>query len=270
MSRLCWGRVRLSVACLVMLGSFVVATTPSKTFAVPLPGFTGYIEGTGFYPYVVNYAVLSPYDSFAGVLAAAYVPALGNTGFDASKYTYLYQIANPGTQPLSSFSATYAAFEPVAAQSNPVSSTTVGAFASGNFRLDFVNGGAVVNANGNNLQGADTLGIAARTVSGPNGVGSNPPFSGGPTHPYWAFSTSPGFTTPLLGYQSTLGPTSATSLLSGFAFDAENNFGGFLSAFPSVPNAVSANAPEPSTLLLIGSGLVGLVVWRRTKQTRSL
>lgn len=267
MSEVCLRRVRLAFACLVTLG-WLYVSSPSKAFAVALPEFTGYVETTAFYPSVMNYAVLSPYDSFASVLAAAYVPAPGNTGFDASKYTYLYQVANPAIPMSSSFVATWGAFEPVAAHSNPVSTTTVGAFASGNFRLDFLNGGAVVNANGNNLQGADTLGIAARTVSGPNSVGSNPQFSGTQFHPYWAFNVSPGFTSPLLGYQSTLGPTSAPSLLSGFIFDSGNNFVAFTSDFPSVPNALSSSAPEPSTVLLIGSGLLGVIAWRRTKQVR--
>ena len=264
-----WGTVdRLAtIRTVILVGAIISA--PLRALAVPIPNFTGHVEYTAVYPYVVNYAVLSPYDSFSAVLAAAYVPAPGNTGFDASKYTYLYQVANPAV-PLSSFSATYGAFEPVGQRSISVPSTTVGAFASGNFRLDFLSGGAVVNANGNNLQGADTLGIAARTVSSPNSVGSNPQFSGTQFHPYWAFNVSPGFTSPLLGYQSTLGPTSAPSLLSGYIFDSGNYFIAFTSAFPSVPNAISASAPEPNAVLLIAFGLVGVLVWRKNQTDSSV
>jgi hypothetical protein len=250
----------IPLICLALAGVISVATPPTVQ-AVPLPGFTGH-DLSGFA--IVNYAVLSPFDSFSGVLAGAYVPAQGNSGFDASKYTYLYQVANPLSSPVST---TWGALEPEGRHSQTVSATTVGAFASGNFRLDFLNGGSVVNASGNNLQGADTLGIAARTVSGANGVGSNPAFSGNLSHPYWAFNVSPGATSPLLGYQSTVGPTFTSSgLLTGFI----NSDFAPLSVFPSLPNAFGSStaAPEPATLLLIGSGLLGIVTWARKQRPR--
>ena len=249
----------IPIICLALAGLITVATPPTVR-AVPLPGFTGYADLSGFA--IVNYNGLSPFDSFAGVLSGAYVPAQGNSGFDASKYTYLYQVANPLS---SSVSTTWGALEPEGRHSQTVSATTVGSFASENFRLDFLSGGSVMNARGNNLQGADTLGIAARTVSGTNSVGSNPPFSGNLSHPYWAFNVSPGSTSPLLGYQSSIGPTfTASGLLTGFTN------AGFapLSTFPSLPNAFSSStaAPEPATLLLIGSGLLGIVTWARKQR----
>ena len=87
----------IPIICLALAGVISVATPPTVQ-AVPLPGFTGHADLSGFA--IVNYAVLSPFDSFSGVLAGAYVPAQGNSGFDASKYTYLYQVANPLSLPL--------------------------------------------------------------------------------------------------------------------------------------------------------------------------
>lgn len=82
--------------------------------------------------------------------------------------------------------------------------------------------GAIVRATGNNLQGANSLGIAARTVSGPEQIGvlSVPEFSGRQTHPHYSFLASPiglpsGLTGSLVGYQSTVGPTCTVGLLMG-------------------------------------------------------
>ena len=96
----------IPIICLALAGLITVATPPTVR-AVPLPGFTGYADLSGFA--IVNYNGLSPFDSFAGVLSGAYVPAQGNSGFDASKYTYLYQVANPLS---SSVSTTWGALEP--------------------------------------------------------------------------------------------------------------------------------------------------------------
>lgn len=260
MSEFCGNRGRLVVACLVMLGSFY-ATSPSKVHAVPLPGFTGY---TGDKYVTINYAVLSPFDAFAGVLAAAYVPAMGNSAFDASKYTYLYQVASPVSTGLQ---VSWDSLEANSRQSHPVSATTVGAFASGNFRLDFLNGGTIVNTTGNNLQGPGSFGIAARTVSGAEQIQVVPNFCCGRGLPNWGFGKlSPGFTSPLVGYQSNFAPAFDIGAVNGFSFApiTERNF------FYELPNAYATSAPEPSTVLLIGSGLLGMIAWRRTKQTRPL
>lgn len=147
MSEVCWRRIRLIVACLVMLGCLYV-TSPSNAFAVALRGFTGF---TGDQYGIINYAVLSPFDSFAGVLAGAYVPRPGDPAFDASKYTYLYQVASLPTLTGAGLPIRWESFEAETRPSRPVSTTTVGTFASGNLRLDFLNGGTVVNAAGNNL-----------------------------------------------------------------------------------------------------------------------
>lgn len=147
MKRFLWKRVRAGLVCVTLMGAALV-TNPSMARAVAIPAFTGYGGGDTI---IINYAVLSPFDSFAGVLAAAYVPAPGNSGFDASKYTYLYQVTNPLSSPLAPFGARLESLEPTARHTVPVSTTTIGAFASGNLRLDFLNGGTIVNATGNNL-----------------------------------------------------------------------------------------------------------------------
>lgn len=96
--------------------------------------------------------MLSPFDSFAGVLAGAYVPRPGDAAFDASKYN-LYQVASLPTLTGTGVQVRWEWLEPESRASLPISATTVGWFASGNLRLDFLNGGAIVNAAGNNLQG---------------------------------------------------------------------------------------------------------------------
>lgn len=233
--------------------------THSRSHAIPLPGFTGH---TDVGPAIMNFAVLSPFDPFSSVLAGAYVPAQGNPNFDPSKYTYLYQVAVP-----TSSNRTFTSFQPQFALSTPVSTTSIGSFASpsGNFRLDFLNGGSIVNAIGNNLQGPNSFGIAARTVSGPAqiGISSNPSLYGSQVHPYWTFlpqgalGLTAGVTSPLVGYQSNIAPTFSSGWLDAFIP------GGIPAGkFASVPNAI---APEPGTVVLFCSGFVGLAVWRRKR-----
>lgn len=240
MKRYLGKRVRAGLVCVILMGAALV-TNPSMARAAAIPGFTGYAGGDTI---IINYAVLSPFDSFAGVLAGAYVPAPGNSGFDPSKYTYLYQVTNPLSSPLASYGVKLESLEPTARHTVPVSTTTIGAFASGNLRLDFLNGGTIVSATGKNLQGANSLGIAARIVSGPEQINvlSNPALSAGQTPPYWGFGMGVGLTSPLVGYQSTMGPTFATALVNS----VELSVGAFTSFFIDVPNSVSTSAPEPA------------------------
>ena len=228
--------------------------------AVPLYGFTGNdvpFSVSSTISATVNYAVLPPFDPFDSVLSKAYVPAQGNPGFDSSKYTYLYQVANPASSHV-----TWTSFQPQFSAFTPVASTSAGSFASGNLRLDFLNGGSIVNATGNNVQGPSSFGIGARTVSGPERIEilSNP--FGGQSHPYATFlnqGVTPGLTSPLFGYQSNNGPTFTTGLLQGDVFGPGSAFAAPVSMFVSVPGA---GAPEPGTMLLIGSGALGLFAWR--------
>ena len=232
--------------------------------AVPLYGFTGNdvpLSASSTVSATVNYAVLPPFDPFDSVLSKMYVPAQGNSGFDSSKYTYLYQVANPTASHV-----TWSSFQPQFSAFTPVASSSAGSFASGNLRLDFLNAGSIINATGNNLQGVNSFGIGARTVSGPERIEilSNP--FGGQSHPYATFlnqGVTPGFTSPLFGYQSANGPTFTTGLLQGNIFGTGSSFAPPVSMFVSVP---SAGAPEPGTMLLIGSGALGLFVWRRMKE----
>ena len=254
-----WKNFGPAILCLMVIAGPAIVRPPAA-HAVPLPGFTGYSDmGVA----IVNYAVLSPFDSFSGLLSAAYVPASGSQAFDSSKYTYLYQVAAPMTS-----TVTWGSLEPERTHVQAVSASSVGAFASGTLRLDFLNGGSIVNATGNNLQGASSLGLAARSVSGPERIDvlSNPAFSGSRSHPYWTMQgIGPGFTGPLVGYQSHIAPSFTDGLLSGIIFKDPIGDSLFLSGNVSVPNAVSASAPEPSTALLIGSGLFGMVAWRRRR-----
>ncbi|HMX91863.1 MAG TPA: PEP-CTERM sorting domain-containing protein, partial [Nitrospira sp.] len=178
----------------------------------------------------------------------------------SSKYTYLYQIANPASS-----HATWGSFQPQFSVFTPVSTTSTGSFASGNLRLDFFNGGSLVNASGNNLQGTHSFGIGARTVSGPERIEilSNP--LGGRSHPYSTFlnqGVTSGFTSPLFGFQSSNGPTFTTGLLQGDIFAPGSSFAAPVSLFATVP---TAGAPEPGTMLLIGTGALSLLAWRWKK-----
>ena len=259
MNRFDWKKLSLPIVCMAVFG----LTSPfahTTAHAVPLYRFTGHevpLSVPSTISATVNYAVLPPFDPFGSVLAQAYVPAQGNPGFDASKYTYLYQVANPASSRV-----TWTSFQPQFSVATPVSTTSTGSFASGSFRLDFLNGGSIVNASGNNLQGAHSFGIGARTVSGPERIEilSNP--FGGHSHPYSTFlnqGLTPGFTSPLFGFQSSNGPTFTTGLLQGDVFGPGGTFAAPISMFVTVP---SAGAPEPGTILLIGSGALGLFVWR--------
>jgi len=259
MNRFNWKKLRLSIACMAVCG----LTSPfagTTAHAVPLYGFTGNdvpFSASSTISAIVNYAVLPPFDPFGSVLSTAYVPAQGNSGFDSSKYTYLYQVANPASSHV-----TWTSFQPQFSVATPVSTTSTGSFASGSFRLDFLNAGSIVNASGNNLQGAHSFGIGARTVSGPERmeIFSNP--FGGHAHPYSTFlnqGLTPGFTSPVFGFQSNHGPTFTTGLLQGDVFRPGGTFAAPVSMFVAVP---IAGAPEPGTVLLIGSGALGIVAWR--------
>lgn len=259
MNRFDWKKLSVCIVCVAVCG-LLSPFAHTTAHAVPLYGFTGNdvpFSVSSTIAATVNYAVLPPFDPFGTMLSQAYVPAQGNPGFDSSKYTYLYQVANPPSSHV-----VWTSFQPQASVVTPVSTTSTGSFASGSFRLDFLNGGSIVNASGNNLQGTQSFGIGARTVSGPERmeVLSNP--FGGQTHPYSTFlnqGLTAGITTPIFGFQSSNGPTFTTGLLQGEVLGPGGAFVGPMSMFASVP---IAGAPEPGTLLLIGSGALGIVAWR--------
>lgn len=262
MTRSTWNKSRIAGACMAIFGWISVGPHTAAD-AVPMYGFTGHDVPFSAAPGIsatVNYAVLPPFDPLGSLLSQAYVPAAGNPGFDSSKYTYLYQVANG-----SSSHVTWGSFQPQFSVWTPVSTTSTGSFATGNVRLDFLNGGSHVNASGNNLQGAHSFGIASRTVSGPERmeVLSNP--WGGRSHPYSTFlnqGVAPGLTSPLFGFQSSNGPTFTTGLLQGDLYGPGGAYAAPVSLFAAVP---TAGAPEPGTMLLIASGALGLFAWRRAK-----
>lgn len=253
------GRTKLRAGLVVcaLMATSLVGVGPSQ--AVVLGDFTGF-SNTQF-P-TVNFAVLSPNTvGFSGVLESVFnrggsvpdptSPSGRSPGFDSGQYTYLYQLANKTSATISSFTI-------------PTTATTWGTYAGGNFRLDFLNNGTVVNAQGNNLQGAGSLGIAGRTVSGNDLVAVAASGVKSPNGIEWRFQSggggiAPGSTSPLFGYQSPNGPVSGGGVITGF-FPS----GASLGSLGSV-QGISV-APEPGTVLLLGSGLVGLVSLRRKKQ----
>src|SRR5688500_14669777 len=93
---------------LAMLGSI---TTVSTAHAVPIPPlgdplrlvgdalqfFTGHSAGALGPGTVVNFAVLPPGSAFNGLLSNNYTASSGSPGFNDTRYTYLYQVANTST-----------------------------------------------------------------------------------------------------------------------------------------------------------------------------
>lgn len=257
------------IICLALSGIVFVSIPPAAQ-AVPIPGFTGF---TGDQFGVINYAVLSPFDSFAGVLAGAYVPRPGDPAFDPSKYTYLYQVASLPGLTATGVQVHWNNLEPEIRRSLPISATTVGWFASGNLRLDFLNGGAIVNTTGNNLQGTGSLGIAARTVSGAELISVIAPTCCGRGMVNWGFAgLTPGFTSPLVGYQSSYAPTFGLGQINGFIAPPGLDILIDRASGGAIPNAyaTATSASEPGSALLIGSALLGMWLWQRTKSPRRL
>jgi hypothetical protein len=252
---------------------------PEPCSAVPLADFTGYSEGlVRGGDVVVNFAVLSPGDSFLPLLSESFKPGTGATGLDASQYTYLYQIANNSGPRVFDFSLP-----------DSVKATTAGSFDNGNFRLNFLDQGQAVNTGGTssqsscslagalcvgdgpgkNLDGAKNLSIAGTTVSDAQRVTVSTTFSS-QLALGWTFTSAqpsqalaPGLVSPLFGYQSASGP-----LIGNGGFDIEfHDTGTRPDAILGIPIAGGTAAPEPMSLLLVGSGFVGVVAWKMRSKT---
>ena len=214
----------------------------------------------------MNVAVLTPGDSLINTLSGAFRPAVGAPNLDPGQFTYLYQVTDRSGL-IHDFGL-----------QQTVKGTTIGSFDSGNFRLDFIDQGAVVNtaglfqqgcslsgprcANdgpGGDLDGAQHLGIAGRTISNAERVTvSTTPASLSPQGQLgWSFSSQSsqqgltgGLTSPLFGYQSPSGPTVGNAVITvGDRFTPDVVFG--------VPVAAS----EPLSLFLFGAALLGLAAW---------
>lgn len=266
---------------LAILGS---TTTVSTAHAVPIPPlgdplrlvgdplqfFTGHSEGTLGSGTVVNFAVLPPGSVFNGLLSNNYTASSGSPGFNDTRYTYLYQVANTSTSSLAINNFTLPKTGPFPGgvclgvpRECGHGAFSTGSFTAGNLRLDFLNNGTLVNAQGNNLQGAGSFGIAGTTVSGNSLINvAASPF--GARDVSWQFQSqaggiAPGATSPLLGYQTNDGPVIGSGIISGRFADG---------TFFSTGVSGIAVAPEPGTILLLGSGLVGLIGWRRKRVGR--
>ena len=234
----------------------------------PLQFFTGHSAGAPGSNTVINFAVLPPGSAFNGLLSNNYAPSQGSPAFNDTRYTYLYQVANTSTSSLGLTSFTLKDAGPFPGgicfgqpRECGHGAFSTGTFSAGNFRLDLLNGGSLVNAQGNNLQGASTFGIAGRTVSGNSLVNvTASPF--GTRDVSWQFQSlaggiASGSTSPLLGYQTNDLPVLGTGLISGsFANGA---------SFDTRVSGIAV-APEPGTILIFGSGLVGLLGLRRKRQ----
>lgn len=237
---------------------------PLRLVGDPLQFFTGSAAALGSGT-VVNFAVLPPGSVFNGLLSNNYTASSGSPGFNDTRYTYLYQVANTSTSTLANFTLPKTGpFPGSLCLGVPLNcghgAFSTGSFNAGNFRLDFLNNGALVNAQGNNFQGAGSFGIAGQTVSGNsliNVVAS--PF--GARDVSWQFQSqaggiAPGSTSPLLGYQTNDGPVIGSGIITGTLANG---------TFFSTTVSGIAVAPEPGTILLLGSGLVGLIGWRRKR-----
>lgn len=278
------GLLRAMPLALVVLALILSIGTVSTSHAVPIPPlgdplrlvgdplqyFTGHSVGALGPSTVVNFAVLPPGSVFNGVLSNNYAPSIGSPGFNDTRYTYLYQVGNTSPSPLTlttftipdlhPFPGSVCLGQPPVCGHGPISQ---GSFSAGNFRLDMLNGGAVVNAQGNNLQGASSFGLAGRPVSGNDLVHvATSPLG---THDLsWKFQSQsggipPGSTSPLFGFQTNDTPIIGSGVITGV----------FANGLPfRTPVFGIAVAPEPGTILLLGSGLIGLVGWRRKQSAQ--
>lgn len=254
--------LRVRAGIMVMVFVFASLSELVTSEAVPIPEFTGHSVGQF---YTVNFAVLPPSDPFLGLLSPLFVPAESAPKLDAGEFTYLYQIANPNYHAsLNSFTL-----------SDDARATTIGSFANSSLRVDFLDQGSVVNVPdirssacsfpncagdgaGGNLDGAKHFGIAVSANAAPGTTVSASAQSLAPGNQIaWAFTSTGSFvgTTPVFGYQSLNGPALGTGVLGGVAPGPRIR--------EWVSGIATSTAPEPSTALLIGSGLFGLFAWRR-------
>lgn len=288
-----WKRLSSAIVCIVLLAFTSIICIPSTSSADVLAfgldplavGFAQTFGGIGGNGNIIDFAVLRPNSAFDNILGSSYQPAVGSPAFDPSKWTYLYQVANASSGNPPSTLQTFG-FNPIQQSGIPNLATSVGTFGNnaGNLRFDFTNQGSIVNAQGNNLQSVNAFGINSSLVANNNIINvSTSSLPHGSSGLIWNFSTgnsSPilngiqnGNTSPLFGYQSDASPSISSNLgpvLNGViatsaGFQAVTPIAGaFNVAYAGV--APGSGAPEPSTMLLIGSGLAGLVSLRRKRQ----
>lgn len=307
-----WKRLSSAIVCIMLLALTAIICIPSRSSADVLrfgldPQLVGFATTFGSSPgsngNIIDFAVLRPNSAFDNILSSSYQPAAGSPAFDASKYTYLYQVANVSSSTphtLQSFG-----FNPTQQSGVPNTATSVGTFTNtatnlntaGNLRFDFTNQGAVVNAQGNNLQSVNAFGIQSSLVANSNRINvSSTSLPHGSTGLIWNFTTGnfapgaqslsngigSGATSPIFGYQSDQSPRTTVPGSNGREVAAGPVLNGViqptgqglqtitpLSGAFGVPFAFSGfAAPEPGTVLLMGSGLVGLVGLRRKRQVQ--
>lgn len=273
--------LRAGIVVCAVVATPIFGVVPSQ--AVPISEFTGHSSGLIS---TVNFAVLPPGDPLITVLAPMFRPAEGTTaGLRQDNFTYLYQVTNtfsPTSGPRPAGVVSPARINLFSAPGAAVRAS--GVMIQAGFHVDFLDQGKVLNGSGirsecsfprcggdgpgGALDGAKGFGIAlqpntAGTPTATNFLG----VSGSPRPTIWAFLESggrsaltSGISSPVIGYQSPNGPILSGGGLTVFAIDYSDSF--------VIPGS-NSSAPEPATLLLVGSGFVGMAAWRR-KQRRAV
>lgn len=258
------------ISALILVGSLAKGAD-----AVPMAGFTGHtdISGGGVTDGTINFAVLTPGDPLFGLLSGAFVPGTDSGTLVAGQFIYLYQLVNDGDLAPNAVLTSHSNSLGRPGNASPGSPSSWGAFGG----LAFFDGGVAIGPGlgplptcsdvaggcagdgaGGDLDGAALFGIAPAATTGLSGPVT---IAGGP---------GPGLGSIVASYLGIPGgglTVGSLGTMIGFTspYAPEVWSGGILDGGTVASGATPAPAPEPATLLLLGSGLMGMGWFGRKK-----